>query len=281
MRKLLFPLLAAILLLLCAAAQPQPRRVEQNDDEAPVAQHHVPWAGRFFGYGAILQLIAIVHFMRRRPENYWIYIIFIGGAVGAAAYLIVEALPDAMRVRNTFRGISRRKRIRMLEAMVLDNPSAGNMEELGDLLLEEKKWARARECFDRAIGSRTDHHDPFYRRGIAAFHLDDFAAAIADFERTVKVDPKYDYGRAQKMLAQSYAAAKRDDEAMRAFDRLLELTSASESVIEAAEFYASHGRATEARELAARIVARKATMPAYQKRRERPYLRRAAALAKS
>ena len=48
----------------------------------------------FFGYGAILQVLAILHFLRRRPETYWIFIIIFGGALGALVYLVLEAVPD-------------------------------------------------------------------------------------------------------------------------------------------------------------------------------------------
>lgn len=235
----------------------------------------------FFSYGFILQVIAVVHFMRRRPDNYWIWIIFLGGAIGALAYIIVEMLPDLGLAADSMKGFSRRKRIRRLEVMVLDNPSAGNYEDLGALLLEEKRYAKARECFDHALASRTDHVDPFYRRGLAAFHMNDFAAALPDFERVVKSEPKYDYSRAMTFYARSLAETGRTDEAAAAFDQLIRTTSATESLCSAAEFLAKQNRRAEAKELTDRILARKLTMPPYQKRRERPWLRRAAALARS
>lgn len=237
--------------------------------------------GRFFGYGFILQVIALVHFIRRRPETYWLWIIIFFGPLGAAVYIAMEVVPDLGLMRQSFKGLSRRKRIRVLEAAILENPSAGNYEELGDLLLEEKSYARARECFDRALHSRTDHVDPFYRRGIAAFELGDATAALSDFERVVKSDPKYDFSRAQLFYARSLAATGRIDEAGPAFDRLLNHSSSTEALLLAAEFYVEQKRTKEAKELLERVLARKATMPAYQQRRERPWLRRAAALLRS
>src|SRR5882672_10712825 len=135
------------------------------------AASHGAALGRFVSYGLILQVVAIVHFIRRRPDNYWIWIILFFGAIGATVYILMEMVPDLGLARQSMRGLSRRKRVKMLEAIVVDNPSAGNYEELGDLLLEEKRYARARECFDHALASRTDSVDPFYRRGIAAFEL--------------------------------------------------------------------------------------------------------------
>lgn len=237
--------------------------------------------GRFFSYGFILQLIAIVHWIRRRPENYWIWIILFFGPIGATVYLLMEAVPDLGLAGQSFKGISRRKRIRILETAIIDNPSAGNYEELGDLLLEEKSYTRARECFDRALGSRTDSIDPFYRRGIAAFELGDFEAALRDFERVIKADPKYDFSRATLYYARTLAKVNRRAEAAATFEKVIEASTSTETLVEAAEFFAAEKRTREAKELADRVLARRATMPAYQKRRERPWLRRAAALSKS
>lgn len=234
----------------------------------------------FFGWGFILQVIAIVHFMKRRPDQYWIWIIFLGGPIGALAYLLAEALPDLGLANAPMRGMSRRKRIRVLQALVTENPSAGNYEELGELLLEEKKYAKARAAFDEALAQRTDSVDPFYKRGVTLFELGEHEAALRDFEHVVKVNPKYDYTRVQMYYARSLAATGRAGEANAAFDRLLETSSSTEALCEAASFFADHGRVAEAKALAEKVVARKLTMPAYQKRRERPWLRRAAAIAK-
>jgi hypothetical protein len=48
----------------------------------------------FYPWGFLVQIFAIVHFVRRRPENYWFYVIFFGGWLGAAVYIVAEMLPD-------------------------------------------------------------------------------------------------------------------------------------------------------------------------------------------
>src|SRR5207244_324420 len=158
----------------------------------------------FYPWGFLLVALAIIHFIRRRPDTYWLYIILFLGPLGAAIYLVVEALPDLGLLRQSFKVFPRRKRIHELEAAVLDNPSAGNYEELADLYLEEGKYARARQCYDKAISARTDSPDPFYRRGIAEIQLGDFAAAVPDLERVVMKDAKYDFHRAKGLLAHAY-----------------------------------------------------------------------------
>ena len=48
----------------------------------------------FFPWGLILQAIALVHFIRRRPTGYWLWAILFLGPIGALVYIVVEMIPD-------------------------------------------------------------------------------------------------------------------------------------------------------------------------------------------
>src|SRR6202167_3369 len=119
------------------------------------------------GWGFILKGVAIVHFIRRRPDTYWIFIILFLGWVGAVIYIAAEVIPDASLLSTSFQVFPRRRRIHELERAILDNPSAGNYEELGLLYLDDGDFSRARAAYDKAIASRSDSPDAFYRRGVA------------------------------------------------------------------------------------------------------------------
>jgi hypothetical protein len=229
-------------------------------------------------YGFVFQAIAIVHFIRRRPDGFWLWIIIFGGGLGALVYIVAEVIPDAGLLRGAFRVFPRRQRIRELQAMVQDNPSAGNYEELGGLHLEDGNYARARECFDRAISSRTDSPDPFYRRALAEVALEDYTAAVPDLERVVAADPKYDFHRAAGLLAYANWRIGSTERAAAQFTRVTELSTLTEIQFYYASFLAAQGRTAEAREWAQRILAKKHTMPGFQQRRDRPWFRRTGAL---
>jgi len=239
------------------------------------------WIGHLFGYGFIFQVAAVIHWSRKRPEAFWLFIIIIGGIIGALAYFLIEGLPDFRNVQRTLRGPARRKRVHVLRALVIENPSAGNYEELGELLLEEKRYREARDAFDRALAVRTDSIDPFYRRGIAEFELREDEAAVTDLRRVTAADWKYDFSRAACLLGQALARLGRAEEAMAVFDRIAQSATGAEPLVSAAEFFAGHGRPADALEIAGGIARRDATMPAYQKRRDRAWLRRAKALERS
>jgi len=235
--------------------------------------------GLFYPYGFILQAMALIHFARRRPDNFWLWIIIMGGGLGAFVYILVQVVPDAPLLRDAYQVFPRRKRIKELEGLVLDNPSVGNYEELGDLYLDDGQFAKARASFDRVL-AKTDAIDPLYRRALAAMALGDFAAAAADLEQVVARDPKYDYQRAPGLLA--HARAKLGDAARAAtlFADVLETSTLSETQYHYAVLLADEGRGAEARDWVDRILRKKATMPEYIKRRERPWFRKARALRK-
>lgn len=233
-----------------------------------------------YSFGLPLMAIAIIHFIRRRPDTYWLWIIMMGGGLGAVVYIFVEVLPDLGLLRQQFRIFSHRKRIRQLEVLILDNPSAGNYEELADLYLEQKKYLKAKECYDRAISTRTDSPDPFYRRALCEIELKDFASAATDLELVIKKDPSYDYQRAAGLLAYAWSQTGQPEQAAKMFGQITKTSTLSETQYNYARFLAGQGKTAEARQWAQKILAKKVTMPRYLKRRERPWFRRSAALLK-
>lgn len=240
----------------------------------------------FFGFmrfgllGIGLMALALLHYVRKRPDGYWIYIILFLGPIGALIYLAIEAAPE-LGDPGTFKFLDRRKRIRMLESAIHDNPSAGNFEELGQLHLDAGEWKRARECFDLSINKRTDSIDPFYRRAIAEIELGDFPAARADLERVVSRDKGYDFHRALGLMAYALAKTGDPDNAEKNYQEVLRISTLTETQLHYAQFLAEHDRKSEARELAERILHKRASMPGFLKRRERPLFRQTKTLLRN
>lgn len=233
-----------------------------------------------FPWGLLLQGFAIIHFVRRRPDVYWIFIILFLGPVGAIIYIFVEVAPDIGLLRQSFKVFPRRKRISELETIVRDNPSSGNYEELGDLYMEDDRLQLARTAFDKAIAARADTLDPFYRRGVCALLLGDAAAALPDLERVVGNEPDYDFQRSAGLLAHAYALTGQREKAEALFRQVTARSTSSETYLNFADMLASEQRNTEAREWAQKVLDKKPTMPAYLRRRERPWFRKASEMLK-
>lgn len=234
----------------------------------------------FYPWGLLLQAAAIIHFIRRRPDTYWIWIILFLGPIGALVYLFAEALPDVGLLNQSFKGFSRRKRIAALELVIRDNPSPGNYEELGELFYEENKLQQARTAFDRAIAARSNTLDCHYRRGLCALLLGDAQAALPDLEMVIAKDRNYDFNRAGGILAQAYALTGQKEKAETLFRQVTELSTLSETYLNFADLLASEGKNVEARAWAQRVLDKQPTMPRYLRRRERPWFQRARKLLK-
>ena len=238
----------------------------------------------FFGGGilsAALVIFALVHFIKYRSGNFiWLYVIIFLGPIGAVVYLIVEVLPELRGTHTSSKWLGRRRQIKYLEAAVVDNPSAGNYEELAELYMEQGNHARARECFSKAISSRTDTADPFYGRALCALQLGDTAAAIPDLEKVVSLNPKHDYNRAAGLLANAYALAGRKEDAERLFRETLRTSTLSETQFYYARFLANQGRIDEARSLAQEVVRKRATVSPQLRRADRRWFGAAESLLK-
>jgi len=243
----------------------------------------------FYPWGGLLQILALVHFVKRRPETYWLWIILIGGPIGASAYLLVEAAPDARLLGGVFQGFGRRSRIQKLETDILDNPSAGNYEEVAELYLEEKKFQQARQAFSKAIdgyaarragGAQNNSLHTFYGRAKSSLGLTDYAAAIPDLERVAGSDVKFDYYRAAGLLGDAYARTGEMEKAAQWFAPAIQISTTPEILYNYAWFLKVQGKNDESLEWLAKLMAKKRTLPGYMRRLERPWFRKGKALHK-
>ncbi len=228
-------------------------------------------------FGVVLMVMALIHYVRRQPSAYWLYLIIFLGPLGALIYLAIEGIPEFFDP-GAFRFLDRARRVREVEANIQHNPSAGNYEELGLLRLDKGDWAGARACFDKSLAQRTDSLDPFYRRGLAEIELEDFQAARADLDRVVTADPGYDFQRAAGLLA--YACFKTGDieRARHLFEQVLRTSTLTETQLHYAEFLFETGHREEAKSQALRIKEKGPHMPGFQRRRERKLFRRNSSL---
>ena len=234
----------------------------------------------FYPWGLILQILAIVHAVRRRQEYYWYLVIMMGGMVGTIAYILIEVVPDLGLARNAFAGLGRKSRIRAVETIILDNPSAANYEELGDLLFDEERYLESLAAYDKSIHVRGDSIHAFYRRAQCEILLGEFSRAVSDLEYVVGSDRKYDTYRAAALLAHACANSGQPELAEGWFAEVTQYSTKSETLYNYASFLKKQGRNAEAKEWAEKILHKQRTMPRYLKRIERPWAQKTSSLLK-
>ena len=235
----------------------------------------------FYPWGFIVQIAAVAHFFwRRRASFFWLWIIFIGGFIGAAAYFLVEVFSEADLLRAALERRARSTRISGVEAQIIANPSIANLEELGELYWDEKDYSKSREAFNRAVGAGTDSTRTFYRRGQCSLELAEASTAVPDLEYAFRTEPKLDFYRGGMFLARAYAATGRDAEAAAVFSAAMEHTSTPEMLYSYAAFLAGRNEKEEAREWLNRLEETKRTAPRFVQRTERAWFNKGNALRK-
>ncbi len=201
----------------------------------------------FYPWGLLLQAAAIIHFIRRRPDTYWLYIILFLGPIGAIVYMFAEVFPDAGLLNQSFKGISRRKRIAALELTIRDNPSAGNYEELGELCMDDGQLQRAREAFDKAIAARSNTLDCFYRRGVCAILLGDAHGSFAGPGEGGRQGAELRFQSRPGVAGPGIRAHGREGKGRGAFSARDGRFYLSETYLNFADLLASEGQATQKR----------------------------------
>jgi hypothetical protein len=237
-------------------------------------------SSHFYPWGFLVQGVALWHFVKRRPEGYWLYIIIFGSVLGAGVYVVVEMIPDMGLLRGVFQGFGRRSRIQAVEIQILDNPSVGNLEELAELYFEQRNYAKARELLNRAISTRSDSPHAFYLRAKATLGMGDYPGAIPDLEYVIGKDAKFDYYRATGLLGDAYARTGDLEKAAIYFAPAAQFSTTPETLYNYANYLKLAGKKEEAQEWAQKLVAKKKTLPSYMQRVERPWFRKGKALLK-
>ena len=96
----------------------------------------------------------------------------------------------------------------------------------------------------------------------------------------VAKEPGYDFHRAGGLLAQAYAQAGQKEKAEAQFHRAIDVSTLSETYLNFAEMLAAQGRTAEARQWAQKVLNKERAMPAYLRRKERPWFVKATEMLK-
>ena len=91
----------------------------------------------------------------------------------------------------------------------------------------------------------------------------------------MQADPTYDFHRAIGLLAHAYAQTGQAEKAAKLFEQAIKISTSSETYYNYALFLQSQRRTDEARQWLQKIIEKRATMPGYQRRRERGWFRKA------
>jgi hypothetical protein len=233
-----------------------------------------PWMGLV----SLFQLWMLIDAIRRR-EWFWAFFIFVGWGISALFYYFVvyRATPSATRGFE-LPGAFDRRRIKQLQAQIHYLDKAHHHSQLGDLFFQQGKLEKAEACYRAALERDPEDIDTRAHLGQCLLRAKRPAEARPLLEGVVKENPKHEYGYSQMALAETLMALGETDAALALWKQVTECHSYPRAKVQLAELYIARNQADLARPELQEVLADDAHGPAYQRRRDRVWVRRARSL---
>jgi tetratricopeptide (TPR) repeat protein len=217
----------------------------------------------------------LIDAVRRRE---WIWALFIAIGMGLAAlfyyFMVYRAAPSATRGFE-LPGAHDRRRIKELQAQIhhLDKPH--HHSQLGDIYFQQGKLVKAEACYRAALERDPQDIDTRAHLGQCLLRQNKAAEARPLLEGVVAENPKHDYGYSLMALAETLSALGEKNAATGIWKQVTERHSYPRAKVQLAELYAASGQPDLARPELKDVIADDEHAPAFQRARDRIWVRRA------
>jgi hypothetical protein len=215
----------------------------------------------------------------RREEWLWALLIFIFPFVNALLYffLVYRASPSATRGFE-LPGAHDRRRIKELQAKIHHLDKAHHHSQLGDIYFQQGKLDQAEACYRAALERDSDDIDTRAHLGQTLLRKKQPDQARPLLETVCAENGKHDYGHSLMALAETLAALGETDAAIATWQRVLHDHSYARARVQLAELYLLKQQPEQAKAELVEVVADDLHAPAFQRKRERIWVRKAKAL---
>jgi tetratricopeptide (TPR) repeat protein len=227
---------------------------------------------------SVFQLWMFIDAIRRR-EWLWAFFMIIGWGFSALFYYfaVYRAAPSATRGFE-LPGAHHRRRIKELEAQIHHLDKAHHHSQLGDIYFQQGKLAKAEACYRAALERDPEDIDTRSHLGQCLLRQRRAAEARPLLEGVVAQNPKHDYGYSQMALAETLTALGETDAALNLWKQVTDSHSYPRAKVQLAELYLARHQPDLARAEVKEVVADDAHGPAFQRKRDRVWVRRAKSL---
>ncbi len=217
----------------------------------------------------------------RRKEWMWTLFIFIFPLLNAILYffLVYRAQPSATRGFE-LPGAHKRSQIKELQGKIHHLDKAHHHAALGDIYFQEGKLLEAENSYRAAI--ERDNSDPDFQAHLGQCLLRQGKAGEAAplLEAVAGQNAQHDYGHTLMAYAEALAQLGRKDEALVAWQRVLQNHGYARARVQLSHLYIERGNTELARQDLTDLLADEAHGPAFQKERDKVWLKQARALLK-
>jgi hypothetical protein len=212
----------------------------------------------------------------RRQEWFWAVFIFIFPLLNAVLYffLVYRASPTAMSGFE-LPGAQSRKRIKQLQAQIHHLDNAYHYFQLGDVYFQRGKLADAEKCYRAALERDATDIDVRAHLGQCLVRLNRPAEARPLLESVMKEKPEHDYGHTMMALAETLTALGETDNALQYWQHITQNHSYPRAKVQLAELYIAKNQPDLARAELKDVLGDDVHAPAFQRKRDRIWVRRA------
>lgn len=241
--------------------------------------------GRFLSSPAALVLTAFQLWMlvdaARRGEWLWFAFVLLFPGLGPFWYFFgVYSRSPSATGGFELPGAHSRRRIKELQAQIhhLDKPH--HHLALGDIYFQQGKLELAEKHYRASLERDPSDRDARAHLGQCLLRRQKAAEAQPWLEGVTREDPRHDYGHTLMALAECYASLGERERALQVWERVLENHSYARARVQLAELYLQRGETDRARAQVREVIDTDPHAPAFDRRRNRVWLRRAKALAR-
>jgi hypothetical protein len=224
------------------------------------------------------QIWMLVHAIRNR-EWLWGVFIFFGWGVSAILYyfLVYRATPSATRGFE-LPGAQSRKRIKELQAQIYHLDKAHHHSQLGDVYFQRGRLVEAEKCYRAALEREPEDIDTRAHLGQCLLRQKRFAEARPLLEGVMHEKPEHDYGHTMMALAETLTALGETDNALLYWQHITQNHSYPRAKVQMAELYLAKNQPDLARAELKDVLNDDVHAPAFQRKRDRMWIRRAKGL---
>lgn len=241
--------------------------------------HWFSWSNPLLILFALFAIWMLVDAIRRE-EWMWAVFIFIFPILNAPLYyfLVYRAAGGPRQRGFELPGARTRQRIKELEDRIHHLDHAHDHTELGNIYLEQGKLAQAEASYRTALERDPNDPDTLAHYGECLLRLARPHDALPLLERVCAGDPEHDFGQTLMTLAETYAALDRPDDAIKAWRSVLERHTYARARVQLAELLLKRGELDAANPLIEEVIEDDSHAPAFQRKRERPWVQKARGL---
>lgn len=217
----------------------------------------------------------------RRGEYVWAVLMLIFSLITVLLYFFMVYRPaTASSGTRGFElpGAGQRQRVRELKAQIHHLDKAHHWLQLGDVYFTQGKLQLAEQAYRSSLERDDSDRDARAHLGQCLLRQGRAAEARTLLEAVVAEESKHDYGHTQMALAEALVALGQKSEAGEVWRRVNEQHSYPRARVQWAELLIEEGKKKEAAGLLNEVLMEDPHAPAFQRKRDKVWVRRAKSL---